>query len=79
MGNADAHRPGLAGPDDASAILVYGLVPEADKGAIVHAPLPTAPQLSGVDAQQAPAPASRARPRANRPALRPVLQLAAGT
>ncbi|MGW0770798.1 hypothetical protein [Streptomyces sp. NPDC002676] len=38
-----------SGPDspgriDASCILVYGLIPEANQGAIVHAPLPTAPQ-----------------------------------
>jgi phage terminase large subunit-like protein len=30
---------------DASFILGYGLVPEVNKGTIVHAPLPTAPQL----------------------------------
>ncbi|MGY5035156.1 terminase large subunit domain-containing protein [Streptomyces sp. 900116325] len=32
---------------DSSCILVYGLIPEANKGAIVHAPLPQAPQPSG--------------------------------
>jgi phage terminase large subunit-like protein len=28
---------------DASCVLVYGLIPEVNKGAIVHGPLPTAP------------------------------------
>ncbi|MGC0418395.1 hypothetical protein [Embleya sp. AB8] len=36
--------PGSPGRIDASTILVYGLIPEANKGAIVHAPLPKAPQ-----------------------------------
>ena len=35
--------PNSPGRIDASCILVYGLIPEANKGAIVHAPLPTAP------------------------------------
>ncbi|MFF4693275.1 hypothetical protein [Streptomyces sp. NPDC001307] len=38
--------PDSPGRIDASCILVYGLIPEADQGAIVHAPLPTAPQPS---------------------------------
>ncbi|MET7606398.1 hypothetical protein [Streptomyces avermitilis] len=29
---------------DASCVLAYGLIPEANKGAIVHAPLPTTPR-----------------------------------
>ncbi|MFE2374729.1 hypothetical protein [Streptomyces sp. NPDC059398] len=37
----DADSPGRI---DASCVLVYGLIPEANKGAIVHAPLPQAPQ-----------------------------------
>lgn len=37
----DTDSPGRI---DASCVLVYGLVPEANQGAIVHAPLPTAPQ-----------------------------------
>ncbi|MFF0134222.1 terminase large subunit domain-containing protein [Streptomyces mirabilis] len=37
----DADSPGRI---DASCILVYGLIPEINQGAIVHAPLPTAPQ-----------------------------------
>ncbi|MFC7791393.1 hypothetical protein [Streptomyces cinereoruber] len=36
--------PDSPGRIDASCILVYGLIPEINKGAIVHAPLPTAPQ-----------------------------------
>jgi hypothetical protein len=36
--------PDSPGRIDASVILVYGLIPDANKGAIVHAPLPTAPQ-----------------------------------
>ncbi|MFZ3595059.1 terminase large subunit domain-containing protein [Streptomyces sp. BH104] len=35
--------PESPGRIDASTILVYGLIPEANKGAIVHAPLPQAP------------------------------------
>lgn len=35
--------PNSPGRIDASCILVYGLIPEANKGAIVHAPLPTTP------------------------------------
>ncbi|MFD8774492.1 terminase large subunit domain-containing protein [Streptomyces sp. NPDC059916] len=35
--------PDSPGRIDASTILVYGLIPEANKGAIVHAPLPQAP------------------------------------
>lgn len=36
--------PDSPGRIDASTILVYGLIPEANKGAIVHAPLPNAPR-----------------------------------
>ncbi|WP_308416877.1 terminase large subunit domain-containing protein [Streptomyces sp. AJS327] len=36
--------PDSPGRIDASTILVYGLIPDANKGAIVHAPLPQAPQ-----------------------------------
>lgn len=36
--------PDSPGRIDASCILVYGLIPEANAGAIVHAPLPQAPQ-----------------------------------
>lgn len=36
--------PDSPGRIDASTVLVYGLIPEANKGAIVHAPLPTTPQ-----------------------------------
>ncbi|MGW0704333.1 hypothetical protein ACWD0A_34685 [Streptomyces sp. NPDC002867] len=39
--------PDSPGRIDASCILVYGLIPEANQGAIVHAPRPTAPQPSG--------------------------------
>ncbi|WP_433856672.1 terminase large subunit domain-containing protein [Streptomyces kronopolitis] len=39
--------PDSPGRIDASTILVYGLIPEANKGAIVHAPLPQAPQTPG--------------------------------
>ncbi|MFE7330798.1 hypothetical protein ACFU8W_38830 [Streptomyces sp. NPDC057565] len=39
--------PASPGRIDASTILVYGLIPEANKGAIVHAPLPQAPQPGG--------------------------------
>jgi hypothetical protein len=35
--------PDSPGRIDASYILVYGLIPEANKGAIVHAPLPQVP------------------------------------
>jgi hypothetical protein len=35
--------PDSPGRIDASCILVYGLIPEANQGAIVHAPLPQAP------------------------------------
>ncbi|MEV6565879.1 terminase large subunit domain-containing protein [Streptomyces kronopolitis] len=35
--------PDSPGRIDASTILVYGLIPDANKGAIVHAPLPQAP------------------------------------
>ncbi|MDH6189143.1 hypothetical protein M2168_002175 [Streptomyces sp. CZ24] len=38
--------PDSPGRIDASCILVYGLIPDANKGAIVHAPLPVAPQSS---------------------------------
>ncbi|MFI1408727.1 hypothetical protein ACH4Y0_02120 [Streptomyces sp. NPDC020707] len=36
--------PDSPGRIDASCVLVYGLIPEANQGAIVHAPLPQAPQ-----------------------------------
>ncbi|MFJ6561919.1 hypothetical protein ACIQMV_19075 [Streptomyces sp. NPDC091412] len=36
--------PNSPGRIDASCILVYGLIPEANQGAIAHAPLPKAPQ-----------------------------------
>lgn len=39
--------PDSPGRIDASCILTYGLIPEANKGAIVHAPLPQAPQAGG--------------------------------
>lgn len=39
--------PDSPGRIDASCILVYGLIPEANQGAIVHAPLPQAPQSGG--------------------------------
>jgi hypothetical protein len=35
--------PDSPGRIDASCVLVYGLIPEVNQGAIVHAPLPTAP------------------------------------
>ncbi|MEU2487056.1 terminase family protein [Streptomyces sp. NPDC012617] len=38
--------PDSPGRIDASCILVYGLIPESNKGAIVHAPLPTSPTSS---------------------------------
>jgi hypothetical protein len=38
--------PDSPGRIDASVILVYGLIPDANKGAILHAPLPTAPQAT---------------------------------
>ncbi|MFE2537038.1 hypothetical protein [Streptomyces sp. NPDC059371] len=38
-----AHDPDSRGRIDASCVLAYGLIPEANKSAIVHAPLPTAP------------------------------------
>ncbi|MFE6551715.1 hypothetical protein ACFVHS_25395 [Streptomyces sp. NPDC057746] len=37
--------PDSPGRIDASCILIYGLIPEANQGAIAHAPLPKAPQL----------------------------------
>ncbi|MFD7480598.1 hypothetical protein ACFV8Z_53330 [Streptomyces sp. NPDC059837] len=37
----DTDSPGRI---DASCVLVYGLIPEVNQGAIVHAPLPTSPQ-----------------------------------
>lgn len=46
--------PDSPGRIDASVILVYGLIPEANKGAIIHAPLPTAP-TPGVGRQPSPA------------------------
>ncbi|MFE0546545.1 terminase large subunit domain-containing protein [Streptomyces sp. NPDC058891] len=36
--------PDSPGRIDASCILIYGLIPEANQGAIAHAPLPRAPQ-----------------------------------
>ncbi len=39
----DADSPGRIG---ASCVLVYGLIPEANQGAIVHAPLPNTPRSS---------------------------------
>ncbi|MGW1989591.1 terminase large subunit domain-containing protein [Embleya sp. NPDC001921] len=39
--------PDSPGRIDASTILVYGLIPEANKGAIVHSPLAQAPQVMG--------------------------------
>ncbi|MET9349908.1 hypothetical protein [Streptomyces termitum] len=39
----DSDSPGRI---DSSCILVYGLIPESNRGAIVHAPLPTAPRPS---------------------------------
>ncbi|MFF0092701.1 hypothetical protein ACFYSF_22445 [Streptomyces canus] len=36
--------PDSPGRIDASCVLVYGLIPEANQGAIVHPPLPQAPQ-----------------------------------
>ncbi|MGW3447319.1 hypothetical protein [Streptomyces sp. NPDC001076] len=39
--------PDSPGRIDASCILVYGLIPDANQGAIVHAPLPTTPQPRG--------------------------------
>lgn len=47
--------PASPGRIDASCILVYGLIPEANKGAIVHAPLPQAPQPGGAGRQPSPA------------------------
>ena len=48
--------PDSPGRIDASTVLVYGLIPDANKGAIVHAPLPQAPTRS--QPQQAPSAAS---------------------
>lgn len=39
--------PDSPGRIDASCILTYGLIPEANKGVIVHAPLPQAPVPGG--------------------------------
>ncbi|WP_328767721.1 hypothetical protein [Streptomyces sp. NBC_00286] len=38
----------LVGRIDASCILVYGLIPEANQGTIMRVPLPTAPQLDQI-------------------------------
>ncbi|WP_250302076.1 MULTISPECIES: hypothetical protein [unclassified Streptomyces] len=46
--------PDSPGRIDASTILVYGLIPDANKGAIVHAPLPQAPQPGGAGRQTPP-------------------------
>ncbi|MFD4315009.1 hypothetical protein [Streptomyces sp. NPDC058548] len=40
--------PDSPGRIDASCVLVYGLIPEANQGAIVHAPLPQAPTPGGM-------------------------------
>ncbi|MFD8425911.1 hypothetical protein [Streptomyces sp. NPDC059466] len=40
--------PDSPGRIDASCVLAYGLIPEANQGAIVHAPLPQAPQPGAV-------------------------------
>ncbi|MYR59597.1 hypothetical protein GTY54_26300, partial [Streptomyces sp. SID625] len=40
---------------DASCVLVYGLIPEANKGAIVHAPLPTSPMPGAFGGRAGPA------------------------
>ncbi|MET9321981.1 terminase family protein [Streptomyces sp. NPDC003038] len=52
----DADSPGRI---DASCILVYGLIPEVNQGAIVHAPLPTAPMPGGRQAPPAAGPYGR--------------------
>jgi hypothetical protein len=36
--------PDSPGRVDSSCVLIYGLIPEANEGAIVHPPLPQAPQ-----------------------------------
>jgi hypothetical protein len=46
----DADSPGRI---DASCVLVYGLIPEANQGAIVHAPLPQAPNAGRGPSQAA--------------------------
>ncbi|MGW8375404.1 hypothetical protein [Streptomyces sp. ODS28] len=38
--------PDSPGRIDASTTLVYGLIPDANQGAVVHAPLPQTPQPS---------------------------------
>ncbi|WP_168714078.1 hypothetical protein [Streptomyces sp. A1136] len=53
---SDPESPGRI---DASCILVYGLIPEANKGAIVHAPLPQAPQPGGRQAPPSAGPYGR--------------------
>ncbi|MFF7581061.1 hypothetical protein ACFZBE_39870 [Streptomyces sp. NPDC008061] len=45
--------PDSPGRIDASCILTYGLIPEANKGAIVHAPLPQAPSSGDRQPSQA--------------------------
>ncbi|MFJ1607028.1 terminase large subunit domain-containing protein [Streptomyces sp. NPDC088253] len=40
--------PDSPGRIDASCVLVYGLIPEANQGAIVHPPLPQAPQPGAI-------------------------------
>jgi phage terminase large subunit-like protein len=48
----DTDSPGRI---DTSRVLVYGLIPEANKGAIAHAPLPTAPRPGGLRPETGPA------------------------
>lgn len=48
--------PDSPGRIDASCVLVYGLIPEANAGAIAHLPLPQAPVGGG---NRPPSPYSR--------------------
>lgn len=48
----DAHSPGRI---DASCVLAYGLIPVANKGAMVHVPLPTAPRPGQFSGRSGPA------------------------
>ncbi|MET7606371.1 hypothetical protein [Streptomyces avermitilis] len=48
--------PDSPGRIDSSCVLVYGLIPEANAGAIAHAPRPQAPQPDG---NRPPSPYSR--------------------
>jgi phage terminase large subunit-like protein len=52
----DSDSPGRI---DASCILVYGLIPEINKGAIVHVPLPQAPNPGGRQAPPSAGPYGR--------------------